>query len=436
MAWYHERTFYQIYPLGLCGAPAENDGVQIPRIRAIGGWIGHLKELGVGAVLLNPLFESDRHGYDTRDFLTVDCRLGSNEDFKALCAALHAAGMRVLLDGVFNHAGRGFWAFQDVLKHREESLYKDWFLINFAGNSGYNDGLWYEGWEGHYELVKLNLCNPQVVDYLLSCVGRWVEEFGIDGLRLDVAYCIEPEFLKALRRYCDALKPDFFLFGEILGGDYHRLLGGELLHSCTNYECFKGLWSSFNDRNLFEIAHSLHRLFSDEPWAACRGERLVSFADNHDVTRVASVLRDKEDLPLLYAALFAMPGIPTLYYGGEWGAEGEKSRGDAALRAAFDHPRWNGLTDTIARYIKAREGSTALRLGSFRNLHIQNRQLAFLREWQGERVAFALNLDEGESAVELHDCCGRATNLLTGAEVQLSTRQSLPPRSAFFWRVG
>lgn len=437
MAWYHETTFYQIYPLGLCGAPAGNDGVPVSRLRKIEGWIDHMKALGVGAVLFNPLFEADRHGYDTRDFLTVDCRLGTNEDFRYLCAQLHGAGLRVLLDGVFNHVGRGFWAFQDVLKNREGSPYKDWFHIDFAGNSNDNDGLWYEGWEGHYELVKLNLRNPQVVEYLLSCVGRWVEEFGIDGLRLDVAYCLDDGFMRDLRQYCDGLgKPDFFLFGEILGGDYRRLLGGERLHSCTNYECFKGLWSSFNDRNLFEIAHSLHRLFSDEPWAACRGERLVSFADNHDVTRLASVLKDKGDLPLVYAALFAMPGIPTLYYGSEWGARGDKHQGDAALRAAFEKPEWNGLTDAVAGYIRARESSAALRLGSFRNLHIQNRQLAFLREWEGERVVFALNLDGGEGAVELHGCCGSAVDLLTGEQVELPPRQILPPRSAFYWKLG
>ncbi len=436
MAWYHESTFYQIYPLGLCGAPAENDGVTVPRLRKLEGWVDHLKTLGVGAVLFNPLFASDRHGYDTRDFLTVDCRLGTNEDFKALCTTLHAAGLRVMLDGVFHHVGRNFWAFQDLLKHREASPYQDWFHVDFGRNSNYGDGLWYEGWEGHYELVKLNLRNPRVVDYLLSCVSRWLEEFDIDGLRLDVAYCLDGDFLRALRRHCDGMgKSDFFLFGEVLGGDYRRLLGDGLLHSCTNYECFKGLWSSFNDRNLFEIAHSLHRLFSDESWAICRGERLVSFADNHDVTRLATVLGDKEDLPLLYATLFAMPGIPTLYYGSEWGVEGDKTQGDAALRPAFDRPQWTGLTETIARYIRVRGESAALRLGSFCNLHIQNRQLAFLRTWEGERVVFALNLDGAEGVVELGDHRGGAVDLLTGERVELLSHQTLPPRTAAFWRL-
>lgn len=436
MSWYDTATLYQIYPLGLCGAPAENDAVLAHRITKVTEWIPHLQRLGVGAVVFNPLFQSDRHGYDTRDYLTVDCRLGDNADFKEVCDALHEAGIKVMLDGVFNHVGRGFWAFQDVLRNREGSPYKDWFNVNFGGNSNDNDGLWYEGWEGHFELVKLNLKNSQVVDYLLSCVGKWVEEFDIDGLRLDVAYCIDPDFLRALRRYCDNLKSEFFLYGEIIGGDYRRIVGPDLLPSCTNYECFKGLWSSFNDRNLFEIAHSLHRLFSDEPWAACKGMRLVSFTDNHDVTRLATNLKDKNDLPLAYAMLYAMPGVPILYYGSEWGLEGDKKQGDAALRPALEQPEWNSLTDALARYMELRKGSRALCLGSFRNLHIQNKQLAFVRELEGERVVFALNLDENEAAVELKDCAGRAIDLLTGEIVGLNGRQNLPGRSAFFWRLG
>lgn len=436
MPWYENAMLYQIYPLGFCGAGAENDGVLAHRIKKVTEWIPHLNKLGVGAVLFNPLFSSDRHGYDTRDFLTVDCRLGDNADFQAVCGALHEAGLKVMLDGVFNHVGRGFWAFQDVLKNRENSAYKDWFIVNFGGNSNDNDGLWYEGWEGHYELVKLNLKHPQVVEYLLSCVGQWMEAFGIDGLRLDVAYCIDPDFLKALRRYCEERRPDFFLFGEILGGDYRRIVGDGLLHSCTNYECFKGLWSSFNDQNLFELAHSLHRLFSNEPWAACQGLRLVSFTDNHDVTRLGSVLNRKEDLPLVYATLFAMPGIPCLYYGSEWGAEGDKKQGDAILRPAFEQPEWNGLTQYIAVLTRLRGDCPALRLGSFRNLHIQNKQLAFVREQDGERVVFALNLDDSEAVVELKDCSGSAEELLRGERVELSGHQTVPPRSAQIWRLG
>lgn len=127
--------------------------------------------------------------------------------------------------------------------HREASPYRDWFYLNFQGDSPYHDGLWYEGWEGNYDLVKLNLDNPQVKDYLFSCISGWVSEFDIDGLRLDVAYCLKPEFIRELRAFCDGLKPDFFLVGELLHGDYNRWVGEGLLHSATNYECYKGLHS-------------------------------------------------------------------------------------------------------------------------------------------------------------------------------------------------
>ena len=156
--------------------------------------------------------------------------------------------------------------------------YKDWFCINFDGNSGYDDGFWYEGWEGHYELVKLNLQNPAVVDYLLECVKMWIEEFGIDGLRLDVAYSLDHNFMKRLRRYCEEIRPGFALIGEVLFGDYNLIVNDEMLHSCTNYECYKGLYSSFNSMNMFEIAHSLNRQYGPEQWCIYRGKHLMTFA--------------------------------------------------------------------------------------------------------------------------------------------------------------
>ena len=168
--WAEQSVFYQIYPLGFCGAPRENDGVQASRVGKIGDWAKHIEKLGADAVYLSPIFESDRHGYDTRDYRKLDCRLGTNKDFAKVCKTLHKHGVKVVLDGVFNHVGRGFWAFQDVREKKWDSPYKDWFHISFDGNSNYNDGFWYEGWEGHFELVKLNLRNPAVVDYLVDTV--------------------------------------------------------------------------------------------------------------------------------------------------------------------------------------------------------------------------------------------------------------------------
>ena len=226
---------------------------------------------------------------------------------------LHAKEIRVVLDGVFNHVGRGFFAFQDVLEHRESSHYKDWFHLDFGGNSAYNDGLWYEGWEGNYDLVKLNLRNEEVVLHIFDAVKRWVEEFDIDGLRLDVAYCLDQDFLRRLRSFTASLKEDFFLVGETLHGDYKQWMNDEMCHSVTNYECYKGLYSSFNSMNMFEICHSLNRQFGAEDWTLYKGRHLLSFVDNHDVTRIASNLTNEKHLPLIYAMTFGMPGIPCVY---------------------------------------------------------------------------------------------------------------------------
>ncbi len=433
--WLEESVFYQIYPLGLCGAPRENDGITVPRILRVRDWVPHLQKLGVNAVYFSPVFESDAHGYDTRDYTRIDCRLGSNEDFAAICAALHAAGIRVVLDGVFNHVGRGFWAFRDVQEKRWDSPYKDWFNLSFDGNSPYNDGFWYEGWEGHYELVKLNLRNPAVADYLLDCVRGWVDAFGIDGLRLDVAYCLDEGFIRRLRGFTDSLKPDFALIGEMLHGDYKRLVGGGLLHSATNYECYKGLYSSFNSMNLFEIGHSLGRQFGPEPWTIYKGLPLLAFADNHDVTRVATILSDKRHLVPLYGVLFGMPGVPCVYYGSEWGMEGDKKDSDAALRPAVERPTENELTEHIARLAAARRNSRALCYGGYRTVLLTNRQLIFERAADGERVLVAINADSAPFVAHFDAQAGRATDLVTGLPHDFGGGSELAPYSVAYWRT-
>ena len=240
--WAEECVFYQIYPLGFCGAPYENDGVQTHKILKVKDWIEHFKRLNIGAIYFSPLFESDTHGYNARDLKKIDVRLGTNEDFKEVCDALHKAGIRVMLDGVFNHVGRGFFAFKDVLQNRENSRYKDWFHINFGGNSCYNDGLYYEGWEGNYDLVKLNLWNQEVVDYLFDAVRFWVDEFGIDGLRLDVAYCLDRGFINRLRNFTNGLKDEFYLIGEMIHGNYNDLVRDDMLHRAEEFL----LWISDN----------------------------------------------------------------------------------------------------------------------------------------------------------------------------------------------
>ena len=432
--WAEQSVFYHIYPLGFCGAPQENDSVPASRIGRIGDWADHIQKLGANAVYLGPVFDSDRHGYDTRDYRRVDCRLGTNEEFAAVCRTLHDHGIKVVLDGVFNHVGRGFWAFRDVQEKRWDSPYKDWFHINFDGNSNYNDGFWYEGWEGHFELVKLNLRNPAVVDYILDTVRFWVEQFDIDGLRLDVAYCLDKDFLRRLRSFCDGLKPEFFLVGETLHGDYNQWVNDGMLHSCTNYECYKGLYSALNSMNLFEIVHSLKRQFGPENWTLYKGKHLLCFADNHDVTRVATILQNANHLPLIYGLVFGMPGIPCLYYGSEWGVQGDKAHGDNALRPCFDRPEWNGLTDQIAAMAKAHRESEALCWGDFKDLVLTNRQTVFQRRSEHERVLVAVNADSQPYWAHFDAGCGRAVDLLTGQMHDFGGGSELPPYSVAFWK--
>ena len=428
--WAYNSIFYQIYPIGFCGAPVHNDGVCVPRIRKLMDWSEYLQTLGVDSILLNPIFESDNHGYDTRDFKTIDCRLGTNEDFKEVCEDLHKHNVKIVLDGVFNHVGRGFWAFKDVQEKKWDSPYKDWFHISFDGNSCYDDGFWYEGWEGHFELVKLNLQNPAVVDYLMECVKYWIDEFGIDGLRLDVAYSLDHNFMRRLRSYTQELKPDCALIGEVLFGDYNIIVNDEMLHSCTNYECYKGLYSSFNCMNMFEIAHSLHRQFGSDQWCIYRGKHLMTFVDNHDVTRLASILTNKKHIPLAYGLLMGMPGIPCLYYGSEWAEPGEKAPdNDYALRPCFEEPKPNELTEFIKKLIRVRQESDALCNGSYKNVVIQNHQLVFERCSEKERVIVAINAADYLYTANAGELNGTAADLLTGETVTMNGQLELKPYS-------
>ena len=421
----NELMIYQVFPLR-----ALTDGQPSHGILEMIDWIPHIKKLGMNAVYFSPVFSSSDHGYDTKDYQKIDERLGTNEDFKKMCDAMHEEGIQVILDGVFNHVGREFFAFEDVREKKWDSPYKDWFYINFDGNSCYDDGFWYEGWEGHFELVKLNLQNPAVVDYLLDCVRFWIDTFDIDGLRLDVAYCLDREFMKRLRQFTQELKPDFALIGEVLFGDYNQIVNDEMLHSCTNYECYKGLYSSFNCMNLFEIAHSLNRQFGPEDWCIYRGKHLMTFADNHDVTRLASILTNPAHIPLAYGLLLGMPGIPCLYYGSEWGEKGEKAPdNDYALRPCFDAPKPNELTKFIKKLIQIRQNSDALCNGSYRNVVIQNHQLVFERCSEKERVIVAINAADYPYTANAGELNGTAADLLTGETVTMNGQLELKPYS-------
>ena len=440
MKWFENAVFYHIYPIGYFGCPRVNDRQSEPShviLRLIDD-IPHIKELGCNAIYFGPVFESVAHGYDTIDYTTIDRRLGTNEDFKKVCDALHENGIKVVLDGVFNHVGRDFGPFLDVREHKHSSSKKDWFHIG-DGNSPYNDGFYYEGWEGHYELVKLNLFNPDVKNYIKDCVTDWKNEFGIDGLRLDVAYCLDLNFLRELHGHCRWLSEDFFLLGETLHGDYNTWMNDEMLDSVTNYECYKGLFSSFNDMNMFEIAHSINRQFGSENWCIYRGKHLFTFVDNHDVTRIASMLKVKEHLAPIYTLMFTMPGIPAVYYGSEYGVLGDKRGGsDDILRPEFNAEQMKNdgicdLTAHIGALAKIQKEHPAAACGDYKQVQLTNRQYAFSRSCDGECLITVINADGAPFTFNLGRG-GRAVDLISGTEVEMSGL-TLPAYSSMVLKV-
>lgn len=423
MNWFDRATIYHIFPLGYCGAPAENSGDTPPEHKLL-RVIDHLpiiKQQGFNTLFFGPIFESGSHGYDTVDYFKIDRRIGTNDDFKAVCDKAHELGMKVIVDGVFNHVGRGFAPFRDVCEHKWGSRYKDWFHLH-DGNSPYNDGFAYDCWEGHAMLVKLNLYNPEVRDYLKSAVTAWVNEFALDGLRLDVAYCLELNFLKELRQHCKSLRSDFWLMGETIHGDYNKWMNPEMLDSVTNYECYKGMFSSFNDMNMFEIAHSLNRQFGSENWCLYTGKNLYTFVDNHDVSRIASQLKERKHLAGIYTLLFTMPGIPGVYYGSEYGIEAEKQKGsDAVLRPEFILSEYqpNDLSKLITKLASARQSQTALAKGDYLQVVLQNRLYAFCRSADGETVYSLINADGAEATLSL-GASGIYYDILSEREIDVS----------------
>ncbi len=403
--WYEQTAFYHIYPLGLCGAEKENRVAEVQhRFDEITGWLPHIRELGCKGVYIGPLFESTTHGYDTRDYRMVDRRLGDTQDFQKFVRTAHELDIKVVVDGVFNHTGREFFAFQDIQKNREGSRYCSWYKgINFGWNNPYNDGFGYEAWRNCFELVNLNLQNPEVKDYLFDVIRYWIDTFDIDGIRLDCADCLDFGFLKDMRRMTDGIKPEFWLMGEVIHGDYARWANPEMCHSVTNYELHKGLYSGHNDHNYFEIAHTIRRQF-DANGGIYRGRTLYSFVDNHDVDRLVNKLNDKRHLYSVYALLYTLPGVPSVYYGSEWGVSGRKENHcDDGLRPRLvladceANPPEKGLAEWISFLGKAREEYPVIGEGAYRELLLTNWQYAFARISGQEGMVTAVNNDEEQA---------------------------------------
>lgn len=420
--WVKESIFYEIFPLGFCGALSRNKIYEDKNsIKKLEKWIPHLKSMGINAIYLGPVFESTNHGYDTKDYYNIDKRLGSNEVFKEVCKELHKNNIKIILDGVFNHVGREFWAFKDVQNNRENSKFCDWFVnINFNNNSPMGDNFSYEGWNGCYDLVKLNLKNRKVLDYLLHAIEIWIDEFDIDGLRLDAADSIDFEFFKILKKFTENKKDDFWLMGEVIHGDYTRWANKESLDSTTNYECYKGIFSSHNDKNYFEIAYSLNRLFGDG--GIYKDLCLYNFVDNHDVNRIASNLKKPQYIYNVYTLLFTMPGIPSIYYGSEWALEGIKGKNtDEPLRPELDldnikNPNLK-LLDFIKNLSNIRINLDTLKYGNYKQVLVKNEQFIFVREYKEEKVFVILNLSDKDSFLDFEIPFEKGIDLLNNNKI-------------------
>lgn len=423
MSWYNEAIFYHIYPLGLTGAPKTNDyGAPVSRLNTLLPWVDHIKEIGCTALYIGPLFESVGHGYETTDYKKLDSRLGTNEDLKNFVAACHEKGIKVIFDGVFNHTGRDFFAFKDIQQNREHSRYLNWYCnVNFGGNNEYNDGFSYENWGGYNLLVKLNQRNPEVQNYICDVIRFWVSEFDVDGIRLDAADVLDFDFMRALRRTAAEVKEDFWLMGEVIHGDYSRWVNGETLHSVTNYALHKALYSGHNDHNYFEIAHTVKYLQN------MGNLDLYNFVDNHDVERIYTKLSNKAHFAPVHVLLYTLPGVPSIYYGSEFGIEGKKEKfSDDSLRPALnledyaDAVQKNSCTALIAALGKVRQHTPALSYGSYAELQLTNRQFAFARDLDGVRVIVTVNNDDNAAGMSLQaGNCAEYIGTLTGQKVSV-----------------
>lgn len=409
MAWYDEAIFYHIYPLGMTGAPKQNSYGKVEhRLNTLIPFISKIKELGFNAFYIGPLFESVGHGYETTDYKKLDTRLGTNADLTEFVKECHKQGIRVILDGVFNHTGRDFFAFRDIRENRETSKYKDWYCnVNFYGNNEYNDGFSYDNWSGYNLLAKLNQHNSEVREYICDVIRFWVKEFDIDGIRLDAADVLDFSYMQMMRRVANEVKPDFWLLGEVIHGDYIRWVNGDTLHSVTNYHLHKALYSGHNDHNYFEIAHTVKRLYEmggNNP----DGLKLYNFVDNHDVERIYTKLNNKRHFVPVHILMYTLPGIPSVYYGSEFGIEGQKQReSDDSLRPEISYEQYIEITEKsdftklISRLCEIRNRTKTLSYGDYKELVLTTGQYAFSRNYNGESVIVTVNNSDSDAVLNI-----------------------------------
>ena len=387
--WIEGATGYHLCALGAAAGGG---------FATLTGWLDHVAGLGAGFVLLTPVFHSVSHGYDTIDPFRIDPRLGDGAAFDRFVHAAGERGLRVVLDGVFHHVSRRFPAFVDVVERREASAHLGWFR-RLAFDGGEPDGVRVGCFEGHRDLVALDHRNPQVLDWAVDVALHWLDR-GVAGWRLDVAYAVLPTFWRAFAERVRARHPDALLFGEVIHGDYAGFVESSGLDSVTQYELHKAIWSSLHDANLFELSWCLdrHRAMLDTFTP-------ITFAGNHDVTRLTTAVGDRSRIGHAVVALLTLPGIPLVYYGDELGAEGVKEHragGDDAIRPsldvlpdAVDRPAAE-LLDLHRRLIELRRARPWLTRADVMVEHVANRSIGWVcteRGGAGRALAVTLDID-------------------------------------------
>jgi len=337
MGWADGAVWWHVYPLGFAGAPVHDDQAVDPspvvhRLGRVTAWLDHVADLGCTGVVLGPVFASQTHGYDTIDHFRVDPRLGDEGDLRQLFEAAASRGLRVVLDGVFNHVGRAFPRFVEALRDGPDSAAGRWFRWSEPDGEGRRHPWTFEG---HPGLVSLDHGSPEVADYVVDVMDHWLDR-GAGGWRLDAAYAVPSQFWAPVVGRVRARHPAAVFVGEMIHGDNAQYVERSGLDSVTQYELWKAIWSSLNDANLFELAHAVKR-------HDALGEHFVpvTFVGNHDVTRIASKLDDPRHVGHALAVLFTVPGLPTVYAGDEFGLTGVKEDrvgGDDAVRREFPEP--------------------------------------------------------------------------------------------------
>ena len=422
-AWSDHAIWWQLHPLTFLGAPPAADEATptAHRLDRLEPWLDYLVELGCNGLALGPVFASESHGYDTVDHYRIDPRLGTEDDFARLVERCRARGVRLLLDGVFNHVGRGFGPFRDVLEHGRDSRYASWFRLDFDAPGPDGDGFDYAAFEGHRHLVALNHDEPEVRDYVSAVMGHWLDR-GADGWRLDAAYAVPLEFWHEVTGRVRAAHPDAWLLGEYIHGDYSAAVHEGGLDSVTQYELWKAVWSSIGDGNFFELSWALER---HDAFAATM--RPLTFVGNHDVTRIASRIEDPRHLPHALAILFTVAGVPSVYAGDEQAFRGvkyERADGDAEIRPAFPEQGPSGLAPFGRPVFRLHQDLIGLRRrhpwllrAQARPVHLENLVFGYeVAEPDGPgRLAVLLNLSERAHAFALDAAAAPGAKRLLGS---------------------